>query len=67
MHKDDLKKQEKLNSEIMTLGINSFSARYIAIHYHNKEYDKANEYFEKMKMKIPKQIIDTHHPQIRPI
>lgn len=30
---------------IISVGINSFSARYIAIHYHNKEYDKANEYF----------------------
>lgn len=30
---------------IISVGINSFSARYIAIHYHKKEYDKANEYY----------------------
>lgn len=30
---------------ILTVGINSFSARYIAIHYHNGEYNEANSFF----------------------
>lgn len=30
---------------IITVGINSFSARYIAVHYHNEEYIEANSYF----------------------
>lgn len=30
---------------IIAIGLNSFTARYVAIHYHNKEYDEANSVY----------------------
>lgn len=40
-----LAKQFAQYATIITTALNSFAARYIALHYHKNETDKANEYF----------------------
>ena len=63
----EYKKSLDIDQSIITELDEQFAQSYgriITIYLDNNDIDKANEYFEKMKMKIPKQIIDTQYKAI---
>ena len=63
----EYKKSLDIDQSIITELDEQFAQSYgriITIYLDNNDIDKANEYFEKMRMKIPKQIIDTQYKAI---
>ena len=63
----EYKKSLDIDQSIITELDEQFAQSYgriITIYLDNNDIDKANEYFKKMKMKIPKQIIDTQYKAI---